>query len=415
MRKLVLISALLLGCSDSKPTNQTPTGRAGSANVPDGGDVAAGAGGEGGAGGEAGSEPGMDAGPPPPGDTCDDAVDVNELGVAQPDGALVVSGTNVAARKDLEVCDQGGTATQTADVVYRYTASATGGLRWTLEETTPTRFVVDVRTSCADMSSTTLCDECGVNCTNEMELNEGDTLFFIISGVPTTNSPDGGGSFELSFLLTPDPGLGDPCVSPNAGGRLCPEGSECQEPLDGQAVCGSPVCGDGFLGFMPLSCEDGNMDSGDGCSSTCEFDAQGPGSATCSDLVTLNLPRIRGVLDDSVHLYGGATGDFVAGSDLDASCSAAAGPEAVYVFELTAPSPVQITAENAEVLSLRRAEVASCGTEEVDCVTGAPTGSLVLDFAELEAGRYAVILDREEPTLATTSTYVFDVMVGPTP
>jgi cysteine-rich repeat protein len=248
-----------------------------------------------------------------------------------------------------------------------------------------------------------------------MEISEGDTIYLVISGVPTTNSRQGTGSFELTFVLTPDPELGGPCVSPNAGGRACPEGSECQEPVDGEAICGTPVCGDGYLGFIPFMCEDSNTQSGDGCSETCAVDAQGAGSSTCSDPVTLNLPRSRGILDDGLFFYAGGMGDFVAGSDLDASCSAAAGPEVVYVFELPVASQVDISGQNGEVLSLRRAEVASCGTEELDCVTGDPSSALALSFPMLEAGRYAIVLDREEPTAATTDSYVVDVFATPIP
>jgi cysteine-rich repeat protein len=35
------------------------------------------------------------------------------------------------------------------------------------------------------------------------------------------------------------------------------------------ADCTTNVCGDGFFNFITEQCDDGNMNDGDGCSSTC--------------------------------------------------------------------------------------------------------------------------------------------------
>src|SRR5258708_32790933 len=101
----------------------------------------------------------VEAGPPPPGDTCADVVDTNAVATVAPDGKLVITGTNTAARTDFQTCRQLGAAPPLADVVYRYTAPATGGLIWSLEHLTPTFFLADVRTSCADKASTLYCDD----------------------------------------------------------------------------------------------------------------------------------------------------------------------------------------------------------------------------------------------------------------
>jgi cysteine-rich repeat protein len=183
----------------------------------------------------------------------------------------------------------------------------------------------------------------------------------------------------------------------------------------GASVCGVAQCGDGFWCFTTLECEDGNTVSGDGCSATCELDLQGAGSQTCDGSVTLGLPRVRAVLSDSVLRIASAAGDFVGGSDLGASCAPAAGPEAVYLIDVDVPSRLELSAGNAEVLSVRRAAAADCGTEELGCATGVPTATLGLNLDLPLPGRYAIILDREEPTLATTSAYTLDAELQPLP
>ncbi len=365
-----------------------------------------------GAGGESGA---LEAGPPPAGDTCDEPVEIESVASVGADGTLLVTGSNTNGATDLEACDSFNSPV--ADVVYRYVAPATGGLRWNLENVTLTRFIVDVRTTCDDVASNLQCDECGLACNGDLEVTEGDTLFFVISGVTTTESREGTGTFELSLLLTADPALGEACVSPYEGGRACPEGSVCQAEADEPAICGAPSCGDGFLSFEPLECEDGNTVPDDGCSADCQVDAQGPGGETCSAPVTLNLPPIRGLFDSSVWHYAVASGDFVGGSDEGATCASADGPEAVYVFDLDAPGHVEITAQNAEVLSLREAGASDCGSasDELGCTSGAASDALLLDFEVLPVGRYAVILDREQPTSASTDTYTLDVVVDPAP
>ena len=82
------------------------------------------------------------------------------------------------------------------------------------------------------------------------------------------------------------------------------------------------------------------------------------------------------------------------------------------MFELASTSRVELTAENSEVLSVRRASAADCGSEELDCVSGVASEPLKLAL-ELEPGRYAVILDREEPSSATTPDYIVELLLNP--
>jgi cysteine-rich repeat protein len=210
--------------------------------------------------------------------------------------------------------------------------------------------------------------------------------------------------------LTPDPGEGEACQSPYHGGRPCPPDTFCQDADDDTATCGERSCGDGLLSFEPLECDDGNGDSGDGCSSLCELDQQGAGSASCEAPMTLNLPRMRDILDAGEFSYAVGAGELVDGSDLSAGCATAAGPEAVYVFELPVASRIEIATEGADVVSLRRAGATDCGTEELACAVDIATNQPTLTL-QLEPGRYSVILDREEPTLATTPSYLVDVFV----
>ena len=424
MLKQVLMAVLLVGCSEAATTARNSDGAAGGGGAASDDDAAGGAGGvEAGMAGAAG-EP--DLGPAPPGDTCADAVDINEEASRREDGALIITGTNMGARSDLEAsCDT--FSAPLADVVYAYTPEATGGLRWTFDGVTSTQFVADVRSECDSTAASLQCDSCALHCSGDIEVTAGETLYFAIFGVRTSNSPDGTGVFDLILQLTPDPGVGDACVSPyHGGGRACPADTVCQDEQGEAAICGESACGDGLLSFEPLECDDGNSASDDGCSAVCEPDLQGPGAASCEAPTTLNLPRMRqkfetahhrhpprmrAILDDSVFSLASGAGDFVDGSDLSASCSDAAGPEAVYWFELLVPSYVKISAQNAEVLSLRRAGDTDCGTEELGCIAGSASSALELPF-ELEAGRYAVIADREEPTLAATPSYVVDVFVN---
>ncbi len=404
MLRQALVCALLVGCSSEASNTAAVDGTGGAGGAP----MLAGEAGETAAAGAAGSDFVPDTGPAPPGDTCDDVVDANRIGSRLADGTLFVTGHNYGAHKDLGVCEPG--VTPVADVFYSYTPEASGGLSWQLEAVTPTRFVVDVRTECIESSSTVQCEYCGLRCGGSLEVTAGEPLYFAIFGVPTTNSKDGTGTFDLSLHLTPDPGVGDACMSPYHGGRACPPDTLCHDAEGETAICGEQACGDGLLSFEPLECDDGNGDSGDGCSSVCEPDAQGGGGASCEAPVTLNLPRMRNILDPGVFSYAIGTGELVGGSDLGAGCATAAGPEAVYVFELAVASHVDIATEGADVVSVRRAGATDCGTEELACAMDTASSKPGLAL-QLEPGRYSVILDREEPTLAPTPSYLVDVFV----
>src|SRR5688572_17683443 len=104
LRPLLLCALLLacsLACSESSDDDEPSPASGGTTVV----DVDAGAGGEAAGAGQGGTGGAIDPGPPPAGDTCDDAVDVNEVAETDTDGTLVVRGTNVAAHDDLSACE----------------------------------------------------------------------------------------------------------------------------------------------------------------------------------------------------------------------------------------------------------------------------------------------------------------------
>src|SRR5262245_26550268 len=114
MLRSLLLCALLFACSGSSEDDE-PTMNNGGTGAAAG---AAGEGGESGSAAEAGAGGVPDLGPPPAGDTCADAVDVNDVAETDADGTLIIRGTNVAARDDLTACDT--LSSPLADVVYSY-------------------------------------------------------------------------------------------------------------------------------------------------------------------------------------------------------------------------------------------------------------------------------------------------------
>lgn len=356
--------------------------------------------------------PELDAGRgiPPPGDTCADAIDANDVGLVGADGSLSVHATNENANTDLNGCTDRPGVVQRPDIVVRYTATATGGLRFTIDPDATTRMIGDVRTICDDPSTNVFCDDCSLSCNDELEVSEGDELFFVVSGVLTTGSPDGYGEVDMTFLLLPDPALGDPC-DPNS--RPCPAGSECQEPETGAAICGVRACGDGYLGYTFTECEDGNTTPGDGCDSTCMVDRQGAGAETCAAPTELQLPRVRGISLGGevppVHRMALAGGAFTGLTDVVPTCAFVGGPDAIYTFTLDAPAAVEIEASNTDVLSLRRGTLA-CGEDFGACDMGDPSTARMLTFGSLAAGTYTIVLSRIAPA---TGDYSVSVLVDP--
>lgn len=352
---------------------------------------------------------GHDAGRAPvAGDTCNDPVDTGAVGVVDAEGDLVVLGSNLDANTDYTTCDPVARSTRVADVVYVYTPDQSGILTWSLEATTLTLFTVDLRTDCDDENSMLRCDQCSLGCTAEVEVVADEPLYLVISGILTSNSPTGMGDFELTFKLRPWLEAGETC-EPGANPNLCTPGLVCQD--DGGPVCGFSECGDGILGYGLLACDDGNTAAGDGCSATCLLQEQGPGGATCDAAAELYLVATRFGRDE-VYPYAIGHGDFVADSDLDASCASAAGPEALFVFELHDASEVSVYATDVDVLTVRREGAGDCSGEELVCTSEATTGQTA-EFASLESGRYLLILDRTVPSSHTTSHYEVEVFAQP--
>jgi cysteine-rich repeat protein len=390
-----LASVLVLAGCDDGP------GPADAAGVIDGGDGSVDAGSDAGAR-DAGVDASLDAGPPPPGDTCAEAVDVNAEGTTGSDGVIRIHGDNFAARHDLDVCDPSPPTDTLADVVYVYTPDADGTLRWELERTTPTLLTIDVRSTCDDADSGLQCDQCPVRCIADLPMTAGEPVFFVISGVRTTGSPDAMGEFDLR--LTPIAFLeaGEAC-DPTMTEPACRPGLGCQDEGGATPVCGP--CGDGFLGFGLFVCDDGNTTPGDGCSATCEVDDQSPGGPSCAAATTLRLVSAR--VGAEVIEYATARGDVVAGSDVSVSCATGAGPEAVYAFDLAVASDVEVSATGADALGLYRVDGTTCGTE-IQCMADA--GTPLVMASGLAAGSYLVVVDRTAPSAAAGTACSVEVI-----
>ncbi len=360
------------------------------------------------AGSDAGTalDAGRDAGPPPPGDTCADAIDANAVGTTGADGVLRVFATNVAARTDLEVCEPIPAATL-ADVVVVYTPEVAGRLHWTLDPANRNLFFVDLRSTCEDAGSTLdcvrcACISCGSPCDRQRDVEGGVPLYFVVSGVPNTAIASGMDDFVMGFELEPFLAPGETC-DPDVSFPRCRDDLVCQDEGDGP-VCGTEVCGDGFLGYRLFECDDGNSEGGDGCSSSCEAEEQSLAPSTCAAPVALALPptRVGGVAG-----FGLAAGELTASSSPSASCAAGPGAEAAVLFELTAASRLEAGAEGVDAIAVRREGTGACDGEELACASG--DSGIVLD--PLEAGRYVVVLHANGAAAGTG--YVLQVAATP--
>src|SRR5689334_4104547 len=102
MLRQALVCALLLGCSEASKTERgAGSSTGGSAGTPM---VGGSAGSQVALAGAAGASFMPDTGPTPPGDTCDDVLNANQVGSVLDDGSLLVSGNNYGAHEDLGVC-----------------------------------------------------------------------------------------------------------------------------------------------------------------------------------------------------------------------------------------------------------------------------------------------------------------------
>jgi cysteine-rich repeat protein len=349
-------------------------------------------------------------GPPPAGDTCADAIDANAHGTLDADGVLRLAATNVNARTDLEVCEPIPSAPG-ADVVVVYTPPVAGRLHWTLEPEDRNLFFVDLRSACEDGDSTLDCAQCAcVSCSSPCErrraVEAGVPLYFVVSGVPNTAVSSGMAGFVMGFALEPFLGPGDAC-DPGSTFPRCASELACQDEGGPTPVCGVEACGDGFLGFRSLDCEDGNLDDGDGCSSTCAVEEQTPGAGSCAQPATLHLPRTR---LGSIVQYAIASGEMVTGTGAGISCAGGAGAEAGLAFELAAPSRLVIGTRDPDLVSVRREGSGACDGEELVCGGGDPA-LLGVELPELEAGRYVVVLHRD--AAGAGATYQVEILASP--
>jgi cysteine-rich repeat protein len=154
-------------------------------------------------------------------------------------------------------------------------------------------------------------------------------------------------------------------------------------------------CGDGRFASVIEQCDDSNVLDGDGCSSTCQLESQGPGGGSCSDVLIIQLVPV------GVGRLGALAGGNSVGSasDLIASCGGG-GPEHVYGVVLDRPGELFVHVENLSatdvVLHVRGGDGAVCldAAAELGCADGgAASMSETLSLPALPAGGYFVVAD----------------------
>lgn len=208
-------------------------------------------------------------------------------------------------------------------------------------------------------------------------------------------APDGEAFRGICFAYPPAPPI---CQRACLGERGCDEGEFCALRFtSGLGVClPIPVCGDGALGEVNESCDDGNTESGDGC------------SADCQNVEYEILCESPPGLPFGVEIEGDTSN---ARDGFQSSCQA--GRARADLFTVTPPGPGRLTLQLAsasnQTLALRAAcadvateilcaERAAGGEAEeivhqVTSTTGLALTVVVSAFTVLEEGPFAVRAD----------------------
>jgi cysteine-rich repeat protein len=149
-----------------------------------------------------------------------------------------------------------------------------------------------------------------------------------------------------------------------------------------------PQCGDGVVDVLSEDCDDSNPLAGDGCSSTCAFEDQGNGSATCAAPPVLEFVPIN-----ATQFGAYATGaTFGMGNDLAGSCALPGGPDVVYEIHIDQASDLVFQVEpttNSPVVTYLRGGVFPCTDSmgDVACTMRTPL------TATVAPGTYYFIID----------------------
>lgn len=217
------------------------------------------------------------------------------------DGDYLRFGTTLAgATSDLTLpvgAQQCGSRMQGADRAYLWTAPLNGEYTFSTAGSTMDTALVVVEGACpVDMAASfasgdALCaDEHQLSSTGEnvvMNLTAGQTVAVIVDSAIPSTSLLGTGGWALSIFKTPVCGDGLLAVTDRLGNpaETC-DASGFSATCDND--CTARTCGDGLINPVVETCEDGNADSGDGCSSACVVETGyscGPSGCTavCGD------------------------------------------------------------------------------------------------------------------------------------
>jgi cysteine-rich repeat protein len=243
-------------------------------------------------------------------------------------------------------------------------------------------------------------------------LTAGTELYLFMDGW----SSSAVGSYPLFVQLRRRSGAGDPCGL-GADDPVCTAGLVCRLESGGR-VCRPSFCGDGVIEGSEV-CDDGNMESLDGCSSTCAIEAAGPGGETCADAVRINL-----VPTSPTTRAGNAAGSTTdATADLAGYCSSTSGaPDHVYVFGVAERSNVSVRlvpgASFDGALYVRGGLGRACDdpTGEYYCRDAAGAGSaepIVLEG--VPAGTYYVVVDGVGTGTGNRGSYTVEVRTTAAP
>lgn len=164
-------------------------------------------------------------------------------------------------------------------------------------------------------------------------------------------------------------------------------------------------CGDGFA-QSPEQCDDGNLDSGDGCAPDCTFESGGV-VTTCPG-ETINL---HGTGDSPRRVsFAGTTAG--ASSGLSITACTSLGPNTVYavVPDIDGSMNASLVANYASSVLHSRTEC-NDGTTSIDCVEGAVAlQTSNLSFPVQAFRTYYLIVDS---SLVGSGPYTLDVVVTP--